>query len=510
MKNSIVMRKSILGLFLISSVIFASCGGRGNSGYSEKTGWSYNYEDNGGFEVADFEDQEPGPGTVFVEGGRFTMGRTYDDVMFENNAQPRSVTVSSFYMDETEVANVHYREYIYWLSRTYASDYPKVIHDALPDSTVWRDALSYNEPMVKYYFRHAAYDYYPVVGVSWEQANNYCKWRSDRVNELMLKDNGYLIDNPDQINDENFNTDAYLSGLYEGEYDQKKYSFDPNILEDGRNVNYADGVLQPDYRLPTEAEWEYAALALIGQNPEPANNRRRGESAFTDRQVYPWADNDKVRWQLNNEYQGQFLANFNQGGGSYMGVPGGLNDNADRPAPVYSYNPNALGLYNMAGNVSEWTLDVYRQITSDQSRLNPYRGNEYYKVVLNEDYVIEEKDSLGRITYVPLDTTDLDPKKYPGVRYQDERGRGAGDVHREEERSYSYQYNDEVQKYTNTTRVIKGGSWQDRAYYLMPSTRRPLEQTMGSSTVGFRCVMDRVGAPSQMTEKKSWNFGSRR
>ena len=77
-------------------------------------------------------------------------------------------------MDETEVANVHYREYIYWLHRAYGSDYPDVIARALPDTTAGAQALSYNEPLVQYYFRHAAYNYYPVVGVNWYQANDFC------------------------------------------------------------------------------------------------------------------------------------------------------------------------------------------------------------------------------------------------------------------------------------------------------------------------------------------------
>ncbi len=501
----------VLGLLALNTVM-TSCNSSGSGGrngaVSEKTGWSYNNPNVGGFEIAKNHEQMAGPGTVFVQGGRFTMGQRYDDVMFENNSIPRSVTVSSFYMDETEVANVHYREYIYWMHRTYGSDYPKLVHDALPDTTVWRSDLSYNEPMVKYYFRHAAFDYYPVVGVSWEKANKYCQWRSDRVNELMLKEAGYLIDNPDQINEESYHTDAYLQGLYEGEYKNKKYSYDPNILKDGRNVNYSDGILQPDYRLPTEAEWEFAALAVIGNNPEPANNRRTGESAFTDRQVYPWADNDRVRWELNNQYQGQMLANFNQGNGSYMGVPGGLNDNADRPNEIYSYVANDLGLYNMAGNVSEWTLDVYRPITSDQEKLNPYRGNEYYTVQLNEEYQVEDKDTLGSITVYPVDTNEANIKVRPNMRYQDVRGIGAGDTHHDYDTKYEYNYNKSVSKYTNTTRVYKGGSWQDRAYYLMPSTRRYLDQKQSTATIGFRCVMDRVGAPTEATTRNTSNFGS--
>jgi len=87
---------------------------------SRSTGWEYNNPKNGGFEKREFADQQTGPGLVFIEGGTFTMGATQDDVMFEWNNSPRRVTVSSFYMDETEVRNLDYLEYLYWMNRVYS------------------------------------------------------------------------------------------------------------------------------------------------------------------------------------------------------------------------------------------------------------------------------------------------------------------------------------------------------------------------------------------------------
>jgi formylglycine-generating enzyme len=84
------------------------------------------------------------------------MGRTEQDVMFDWNNIPRSVTVSSFYMDETEVRNVDYVEYLYWLSRVFGETYPEVVRKALPDTLVWRERLAYNEPYVYNYLRHPA------------------------------------------------------------------------------------------------------------------------------------------------------------------------------------------------------------------------------------------------------------------------------------------------------------------------------------------------------------------
>ncbi|MCA1747930.1 MAG: formylglycine-generating enzyme family protein, partial [Bacteroidales bacterium] len=118
-----------------------------NSGkVSSATGWEYNKEENGGFEVASAVDQETGPGLVFIEGGTFTMGKVQDDVLYEWNNVPRRVTVASFYMDETEITNVNYREYLYWLDRVFGVNNRQVVINARPDTLVWRDPMAFNEP----------------------------------------------------------------------------------------------------------------------------------------------------------------------------------------------------------------------------------------------------------------------------------------------------------------------------------------------------------------------------
>ncbi|MGZ3778955.1 MAG: SUMF1/EgtB/PvdO family nonheme iron enzyme, partial [Mucilaginibacter sp.] len=189
------MKRNLFGVTLLcigATAILSGCSSKKHSGgTSDKTGWDYNDPKLGGFERANYPGQQVGPGLTFVEGGRFTMGQTEDDLpTVDANNRPRTVSVSSFYMDETEVANIHYREYTYWMTRAYNNDYPELVQKCLPDETVWRQNLSYNEPFVEYYFKHAAYNYYPVVGVNWSQANDYCKWRSDRVNEYILIKNG--------------------------------------------------------------------------------------------------------------------------------------------------------------------------------------------------------------------------------------------------------------------------------------------------------------------------------
>ena len=159
-----------LSVILIAALLLSSCRllfkKKGGSNVSSTTGWEYNNPDNGGFEVAVGVDQKTGPGLVLIEGGVFRMGRVQQDVMFDWNNTPRTVTVSSFYMDETELKNVDYREYLYWLRRVYKS-YPEVYRKALPDTLVWRSPTGFNDSYVQYYFRHPAYNNYPVVGVNW-------------------------------------------------------------------------------------------------------------------------------------------------------------------------------------------------------------------------------------------------------------------------------------------------------------------------------------------------------
>jgi len=491
------LKLSVIANLLLLSVIFVSCGG-GSKGVSSTTGWNYNDPDNGGFEVKQGVEQQTGPGLVMIEGGTYAMGRVEQDVMYEWNAVPRRVTVSSFYMDETEVKNVDYREYLYWLQRVFV-DYPQVQRNALPDTLVWRRPTAYNEPYVLYYFRHPSYNEYPVVGVSWLQATDYCVWRTDRVNEQLLINEGILDPDPNQINEENFNSEAYLAGQYEGVVKENLPSLDPN--QDTRKVMLEDGILLPRYRLPSEAEWEFAALALVGNSYEERVYERR---------IYPW-NGHNVRQDMKSN-RGEMRANFTRGRGDMMGVAGNLNDNASIPAPVDSYWPNDYGLYNMAGNVNEWVRDVYRPLSfEDVDEFNPFRGNVFKQLKKDEEGNVAEKDSLGRLQYVEVTEEEsinrwnykkADYRNYNDGDYQSsilESGNwnpGTKTQERGSSRMYKLASGDESSLISDNSRVYKGGSWRDRAYWLSPGTRRFLKETDSRDDLGFRCAMTRVGSPA--------------
>lgn len=480
---------------------------------SSSTGWNYNDKNQGGFSVAKPKDIKAGPGLVFVQGGSFVMGATEEDVMADWNNVPKRVTVNSFFIDKTEVANVHYREYLFWLNRVFDPEgepaNQKIVDAAYPDTLVWRSELAFNEPYVEYYFRHPSFNYYPVVGVSWRQAHDFCLWRTDRVNELAMVSGGYInkkeIQNLNGKGADAFNTKAYLLGLTTpapGAAAKSK----KNPLKDvnGKprtSVTFEDGVLSPDYRLPTEAEWEYAALAYIGQNPQPRRReKKRGEELIANKQVYSWANNyNGLRDNRRGSWQGEMLANFKRGSGDLMGIAGGLNDRAAITAPVESFYPNAFGLYNMSGNVSEWVADVYRPTTFEVGDdFNYYRGNDFKKLYVKDATTGNpadrfQRDSLygveiNRVKEVAENDSDLahrrNYQKHYAINYLDGDSLSGA--------SYGYGKTTLV---SDSSRVIKGGSWQDRPYWLSPGTRRFMEESQSASTIGFRCAMTYFGSP---------------
>jgi sulfatase modifying factor 1 len=431
MKNMKLSIRNAFGL-LSAAMLLGSCGLQANKG--ELTGvpgrkpWYH-----------------PQPyGTVYVPTGTFHMGQTEQDITSAMNARPKQVSIQAFFMDDTEITNNEYRQFVYWvrdsvsaktlgdpyvttddngnervdwkeaekidfndpdvqsslsslmyseadnISGTPSIDWRKMKYkykyfdlqaasqlqyklkpearkkfivektiSIYPDTLAFvRDfTYSYNDPMAQTYFWHPGYDDYPVVGVSWHQANAFCWWRT-----------------------------YYLNNYYE-------QSGDPDV---------------DPFRLPTEAEWEYAA---------------RGGRRFS---MYPWGG------PYTRNSNGCFLANFKPLRGDY------ISDGGMYPVKATAYFPNDYGLYNMAGNVAEWTSSAY------------------------DESIYQFED-------------DLNPNYYTNVKDNDN--------------------NDDFDDVAPSSKrkVIRGGSWKDVAYYCQVPTRTFEYQDTAKSYIGFRCVMTYMG-----------------
>ena len=224
-----------------------------------------------------------------------------------------------------------------------------------PDTLVWmRDfSYSYNEPFTRLYFSHPSYSEYPVVGVTWKQAVAFCHWRTNNSNFYLNKGN---------------KKDEKIDGIY---------------------------------RLPTEAEWEYAA---------------RGNSKTNA--MYPWGS------PYTRTKEGRLLANFKPGRGDYFGGDA-KNDNI-YTTKVQSFTENGYRLFDMAGNVAEWTSSVY------------YEGSNNFVGDFSPD-----------IQYNAKEDDPISMKR----------------------------------------KVIRGGSWKDIAYNCQVSTRNYEYQDTAKSYIGFRCVL---------------------
>lgn len=282
--------------------------------------------------------------------------RIYNTDLRGSDQVPQISKDTAYFNDEGEII----RETI---SRGFTGPYDFVntyIVNVYPDTTCWVNDFenAYNEPYVRMYFAHGGYNDYPVVGVSWEQANAFCAWRTDYLRRSLGK----------------------------------------------------QGVYVEPYRLPTEAEWEYAARAGMDENS------------------YPW-DGD-----LPLTDDGCFYANFKPMEGNYV------KDGNLITSHVGTYEPNYFGLYDMAGNVSEWTSTAYTE-------------------------------SINRLT------ADINPE-------------------------YRY-YAAKEDPYKATRKIVRGGSWKDVARDIRSDLRMWEYQNEQRSYIGFRCVRSQIGfAKGQKKQKR--------
>ncbi len=278
-------------------------------------------------------------GMTTCPSGTFHMGQADEDVPATQINLNKQVTIGGFYMDDTEITNNEYRQFVEVMLNdsleVLGEQY--IMTELYPDTTVWVNDFSHHmgDPMMEYYYAHPAFDEYPVVGVDWFAAKYFCEWRTKHMNNWRAE-----------------------QGLWK----------------------------MPNFRLPSEAEWEYAA--------------RGGR----DMAKYPWG-NPYIR-----NAKGCMLANFKPGRGNYY------DDGFMYTAPVASYFSNDFGLYDMAGNVSEWCEDAfYEAAVPIVWDLNPTYNddNEARKVVRGGSWKdIAYYLETGTRTYEYQDTT----KSYIGFR----------------------------------------------------------------------------------------------
>ena len=521
-----------------------------NKNISSATGWAINSK-SGGFQYnTNFRGQEAPPNMVLIEGGTYTKGRVQDDPMRDWNNTPNQQHVQSFYMDITEVTNMMYLEYLDWLKRNFPPENPNfrdIYTNALPDMLVWRNKLGYSEDMVNNYLRHPAYGDYPVVGVSWIQAYEYAEWRSDRYQELILEREGFIVRNAknDSVNSAStFNIDTYVinpNATYGGNQEilRGKRSRTPDSLSPS-SASRESGYISPKFRLPTESEWEYAALGL---------GEVRDFNLLQGRKKYPWQG--QYTRTGKRKTLGDQLANFKVSDGDYGGITGWSDDGADITNQVASYEANAFGLYDMAGNVAEWVADIYRPIVDDEfNDFNYYRGNDYKKFAIGEDgkakvatepkyKTLSNGKKIAVVLPGELEKTNLEDSD---VRYRTQFDRSYNLNFRDGDYSSSRNYSASERRYSRAdnengdtrlmykspsykdanpnndvfdydpdetkttlindqTRVYKGGSWKDRAYWLDPAQRRFYPEDQATDFIGFRCAMSNVGQSRDLSKK---------
>lgn len=543
-----------INLLLLSALLLYNCNSA-NKSKSSLTGWNFNDPKYGNYiKGTAFEGQKTPDGMVAIEGGTFVMGQVQDDVMFDWNTTPRQMHIRSYYMDEAEVTNSEYSLYLQVTKDIFPPEdekYKNIYNAALPDTLVWRTSLGNTDLLSENYLRQPAYADYPVVGVSWLQAVQYCKWRTSAVNLKTLIDRGIMNNVLENDSIRNFfDTDLYLedpSRLFNGDSTVYKRGLPDNRARKkgqprppkgsftGRHVTALDGILTQKFRLPTEAEWEYAAKA-IAENREYNNVRGRKK--------YAW--NGKYTRDRSTRYKGDQLGNFKQRKGNYSGLSGWSDDGSDIPIKIKSYPPNAFGLYDMSGNVAEWVADVYRPIIdTEASDFNYFRGNIFTKKLIDStgQVVVIGETAKSTATYDTLPNGKVVPRELPGeIKYvpitkddafmrrnykvahnvnKNDGDKNSGRHYDLEDDQFARQprmYNSPVSNrdsitgklnqydplkrttlISNKTRVHKGGSWRDREYWLDPAHRRYLPEYMSTNFIGFRCATDIVGA---LTHKK--------
>ncbi|MBK7441090.1 MAG: SUMF1/EgtB/PvdO family nonheme iron enzyme [Chitinophagales bacterium] len=371
-------------------------------------------------------------------------------------------SLRSFWLAPSEEINYNYRVYTIWTKEQFP-DFPEVYTKCLPPENICNDDLTYNDPYISNNFLHPAFSYYPVIGLSWLQIQDYLQWKTDRLNEIILWDRGMLDINKMGTGEDHFTTETYLANMYttginRGVKDYSPYAGDPKM---GRFPIVSDGLLLPQYRLPTEEEWEYAAHNAYQlpfktiNNKGDINNYPYGKDYFIleiARSKGMRPDNFKL-----DDFASNHSSELNE-----LNLPKRMSDIND-----YAFEWN--GVANMQGNVREWVIDAFEEkFNSDPvNTLEVFLAGGFsypYRTDYDEDmYPI--MDRQGYLNYMFFDL-----------------GTGADYL--------------KLRKYMPDTsnyrfRVVKGGTWKEPTL----ESRIKMRENEYRCDVGFRCAMNYLSIP---------------
>jgi sulfatase modifying factor 1 len=438
------------------------------------------------------EEQETGPNLVFMPGMTFDMGYGTYNV--------RRVTVASFYIDATEVWNQHYREFVGWMQKHEPNIALAMI---LPDTTVWKRYIEgeVGSKLSKDYFRNTAFDYHPVVGVNWEQAQMFSRWRTDRVNQAILEKKNLWTEVLKKKNPA-FYSDLYLAGEY------------------GAVENSSFNILLPNYRLASEGEWEMAGWGFPNSMTQSADKKTDYYKNYYQPALKNKKHFDKSIKKFRKTVEKHAKKNP---------VPSYYDkEKLSLPGTIFEGDLNRVGLYNMNDNVSEWVQDSYNPRTSPLDDLNPisdtttgytadcpptklHHTASIKKGALSQFYTSTASffgpDGI-EISFQEFYQLKLNPSSPYQVIETDDKD----DIHIKTLSKSSFEIiqgesataaNSAFFDIINPKKVSKGANSGDEKMLKGPGYTYPLRE-FGSFDlpIGFRCAMTRVGKPRTSKKKK--------